>query len=222
MGGDKFIVTFDPLDGSSIIDVNWSVGTIVCVWPNENQLIGQSGRNIITAAIAVYGPRTTVLWYNPETQAVEEFAIKRDNEDKKFWFKTKEKTNIGDKAKMFSPANLRASSDNKAYEKLLEYWRQNKYTLRYTGGLVPDVYQMFVKGQGVFANPVSEACPAKLRLLYEVAPISFLVEKAGGKSSNGKHSIMDIKVENYTQKSPLCVGSSEEVDRFETFLLENK
>ena len=71
---------------------------------------------------------------------------------------------------------------------------KNKYQLRYTGGMVPDVNQIMVKGKGVFVNPSSPGAKAKLRLLYEVAPIAYLIEKAGGKSSNGAHSILDLKI----------------------------
>lgn len=63
------------------------------------------------------------------------------------------------------------------YAKLIEYWMEEKYTLRYTGGLVPDICQQFTKGMGVFANPTSKASPAKLRLAFEAAPFGYLVEK---------------------------------------------
>lgn len=176
MEGQQFIVTFDPLDGSSIIDVNWSVGTIYAVWPVDNDLIGQTPRQILTSGIALYGPRTTVVKYNAGTQQVEELTLKQ-----KTWVQTKANIQIAAKTKIFAPANLRATSDNKQYEELFEFWRKNKYTLRYSGGLVPDVYQIFIRGNGVFSNPSSEAAPAKLRFLYEVAPVSFIIEKAGGK-----------------------------------------
>lgn len=218
MGGDKFIVTFDPLDGSSIIDVNWAVGTIFAVWPKDNKLIGQTPKDIHFSGIAVYGPRTSIVWYNFESGKVEEWSIRRDENDKKFWAMTKGDLNIKADAKIFSPANLRSTADSPKYEKLVEYWRQNKYTLRYTGGLVPDVYQMFIKGHGIFCNPTSEKAPAKLRFLYEVAPVAFIVEKAGGKSTEGSRSIMDLVVENYTTRGPLTCGSSNEVERFESYM----
>lgn len=215
MGGQQFIVTFDPLDGSSIIDVNWAVGTIYAIWPNDNNLIGQTGRQILTSGIAVYGPRTTVVHYNIESEHVEELTLKKGEDGKSFWSKTKDKIHIAEKTKIFAPANLRATADNKEYEELFEYWRKKQYTLRYSGGLVPDIYQIFLRGNGVFSNPSSQSAPAKLRFLYEVAPCSFLIEKAGGKSTNGAQSILDIVVESYVMRSTLCIGSSEEVDRFQ-------
>merc|ERR1719359_2501974 len=92
----------------------------------------------------------------------------------------------------------------------------NRYTLRYTGGLVPDICQQFTKRQGVFANPTSASSPAKLRLAFEAAPFGLLVEAAGGKTSDGVSgaSILDMKITGIDQRTPLCIGSSNEVDRF--------
>ena len=100
---------------------------------------------------------------------------------------TKENIKIEQKTKLFAPANLRAVNEHAPYKKLVDYWISNKYTLRYsilkliinnnnsyTGGMVPDIYQIFIKGSGIFANPVTKESPAKLRYLYEVAPLAFL------------------------------------------------
>ena len=77
--------------------------------------------------------------------------------------------------KMFSPGNLRATFDNPAYERLLSHYIGEKYTLRYTGGMVPDVFQIIVKEKGVFTNVTSPSTKAKLRILFEVAPLALLV-----------------------------------------------
>ena len=76
---------------------------------------------------------------------------------------------------MFSPGNLRATFDNAAYERLLSHYIGEKYTLRYTGGMVPDVFQIIVKEKGVFTNVSSPSTKAKLRILFEVAPLALLV-----------------------------------------------
>ena len=101
---------------------------------------------------------------------------------------------------------------------------ENRYTLRYSGGLVPDICQQFTKRQGVFANPTSESSPAKLRLAFEAAPFGLLVEKAGGKTSDGVSggSILDIAITGIDQRTPLCIGSSKEVDRFNEVILSKK
>jgi sedoheptulose-bisphosphatase len=81
---------------------------------------------------------------------------------------------------------------------------------------VPDVYQQFTKTQGIFTNPTSKSSPAKLRLAFEAAPFALLVEKAGGKSSDGVTggSILDIQINAVDQRTALCIGSANEVDRF--------
>lgn len=124
-------------------------------------------------------------------------------------------------SKLFSPANLRACQEDPGYAKLVNFWMESKYTLRYTGGLVPDVYQCFTKEMGVFANPTSQASPAKLRVAFEVAPFALLVEKAGGKTSDGVtgKSCLDIQITSVDQRTSACLGSADEVDRFNSMVL---
>merc|ERR1719230_1584623 len=123
---------------------------------------------------------------------------------------------ISEEAKIFAPANLRATKELEGYKKLVQHYMDNKFTLRYSGGLVPDVYQQFTKQQGVFANPTSGSSPAKLRLAFEAAPFGLLVEKAGGKTSDGVSggSVLDVTINQVDQRTALCIGSSNEVDRF--------
>jgi len=115
----------------------------------------------------------------------------------------KEKTNI------FSPGNLRAASDNAQYRELVNNWMLKGYTLRYTGGMVPDVAQMFIKGHGIFTCIGSKNHKPKLRVLYEVACVGFLVEKAGGKTiSTGKIPISEYEIKSYDDKLAFAAGSS--------------
>ncbi|KAJ6718003.1 FRUCTOSE-16-BISPHOSPHATASE-RELATED [Salix purpurea] len=183
MGGQiegGFSFAFDPLDGPSIVDTNFSVGTIFGVWPGD-KLTGVTGRDQVAAAMGVYGPRTTYVLALKDYPGTHEFLLLLD-EGK--WQHVKETTEIGE-GKLFSPGNLRATFDNVDYDKLINYYVKEKYTLTYTGGMVPDVNQIIVKEKGVFTNVISPSSKAKLRLLFEVAPLGFLVEKAGGYSSDG-------------------------------------
>ena len=89
--------------------------------------------------------------------------------------------------------------------------------------MAPDCYHVFIKGEGVFSSVSAPGkITPKLRLLYECAPIAFLCEKAGGLSSNGETSVLDIKVEGFTQKVDIIIGSREEVERVNRFLASNK
>lgn len=136
------------------------------------------------------------------------------------WLCSRERCEIAKQSKIFAPANMRAAQELPQYAALLDYWMSNRYTLRYSGGLVPDICQQFTKKMGVFANPTSEGSPAKLRLAFEAAPFGFLVEKAGGKTSDGISggSVLDVQITGIDQRTPLCIGSADEVDRFNTML----
>ncbi len=110
-------------------------------------------------------------------------------EDK--WILSHEHLLIKPKTNIFSPGNLRAAEDNQEYKKIVDKWLESGFTLRYSGGLAPDTAQIMLKGHGIFSCLVSDKHKAKLRVLYEVAPIAFLVEKAGGKTiTNKKISVM--------------------------------
>ena len=222
----EYTVCWDPLDGSSIVDNNWAVGTIIGIWDSTSGtgadgLLGATGRDQRTSLVALYGPRTTVIVALDD--GVYEFSYGCTPEgcqlpDGSFepWICSRTDIKINESSKIFSPANMRAAQDTEGYKKLLDYYMDERYTLRYSGGLVPDVYQQFTKNQGVFSNPTSAKSPAKLRLAFEAAPFGLLVEKSGGKTSDGVTggSVLDVQINAVDQRTPLCIGSANEVDRF--------
>ncbi|XP_038978508.1 sedoheptulose-1,7-bisphosphatase, chloroplastic-like [Phoenix dactylifera] len=215
MGGAAeggFSVAFDPLDGSSIVDTNFTVGTIFGVWPGD-KLTGVTGRDQVAAAMGIYGPRTTYIIALKDCPGTHEFLLLDEGK----WQHVKDTTSIGE-GKMFSPGNLRATYDNPAYDKLINYYIRQKYTLRYTGGMVPDVNQIIVKEKGIFTNVTSPTSKAKLRLLFECAPLGFLIEKAGGYSSDGTKSILDKVINNLDDRTQVAYGSKNEIIRFEETL----
>jgi len=212
----KFCVCWDPLDGSSIVDNNWAVGTILGIWPSSTGILGATGRDQVASLVALYGPRTTV--FVTLDDGVYEFTYGANGVDG--WLCSRDRIEIAQESKIFAPANMRAAQDVPEYKKLINFWMENKYTLRYSGGLVPDICQQFTKRMGVFANPTSPSSPAKLRLAFEAAPFGLLVEKAGGKTSDGVSggSILDLKITGIDQRTALCIGSAKEVDRFNDML----
>lgn len=225
-GEGEFTVCWDPLDGSSIVDNNWAVGTMIGIWPKKTGLIGATGRDQVTSLVAIYGPRTTVLVALDD--GTYEFSYGCTPEGCQLpdgswepWICSRHAIQIKPDCKIFSPANLRACQDVPGYKKLIDYYMTERYTLRYSGGLVPDVYQQFTKTQGIFSNPTSPSSPAKLRLAFEAAPFALLVEKAGGKSSDGitGGSILDVQINAVDQRTPLCIGSANEVDRFNDWVV---
>ncbi|PHJ17549.1 sedoheptulose- -bisphosphatase [Cystoisospora suis] len=226
----EFILCWDPLDGSSIVDCNWAVGTIISVWrlgvhglewKGADTLISRTGRQQIAGIAVIYGPRTTAL-VAINTQAGGQITpgTALDLELRNGKFVCMQKPVISSHAKIFAPANLRAAQDLDAYKTMIDHWMTKRFTLRYTGklkggGLVPDVYQIFVKKQGVFCNPASPAAPAKLRMCFEILPLALLVEAAGGRTTNGRICTLDMPIEHMDHRSAFCCGSEDEVKRFE-------
>jgi len=130
---------------------------------------------------------------------------------------------VQDEAKNFAPGNLRAAKDNPKYRQLVENWMNTEYTLRYSGGMVPDLNHIFLKGNGIFTYPgYSKAPDGKLRLLFECNPMALLMEQAGGAASDGKGRILSKKITELHQRTPIYIGSKENVDLARSRLLPNR
>ncbi|QQR55461.1 fructose-1,6-bisphosphatase [Candidatus Peregrinibacteria bacterium] len=201
-----FSVFHDPLDGSSLFDVNFSVGTIVGIYPLK-KVLGHTPREQVAALYAVYGPRTTVML--SIGKGVQEFLLTAEG-----WVQVSEDVKVAAGKKYFAPGNLRATAEREDYLKLVNCFITEQYTLRYSGGMVPDLNHIFKKGSGVFMYPGMPSAPeGKLRLMYECGPMAFLMEQAGGASSNGKISILDLEIASLTQKTPVYLGTQEEVEK---------
>jgi sedoheptulose-bisphosphatase len=122
---------------------------------------------------------------------------------------------LNSKTKFFAPANLRASVEDSEYKKLVQFYMDQKYTLRYSGGLVPDFYHALIKGSGIFISPVTKKSPAKLRMVYEVSALAMIALWAGGGAVDGIGADLAPQVvEEYDARSGLIIGSLEEVERF--------
>ncbi|RRT75978.1 hypothetical protein B296_00023050 [Ensete ventricosum] len=199
------IVAFDPLDGSSIVDTNFTVGTIFGVWPGD-KLTGVTGRDQVAAAMGIYGPRTTYVIALKDCPGTHEFLLLDEG-----WF------SFASISLILMPERLHLTLPC-GFRELINYYVREKYTLRYTGGMVPDVNQIIVKEKGIFTNVTSPSSKAKLRLLFEVAPLGFLVEKAGGYSSDGTRSVLDKVIENLDDRTQVAYGSKNEIIRFEETL----
>ena len=118
---------------------------------------------------------------------------------------------------MFAPGNLRATKFRKDYLDLVNWWMEQQYTLRYSGGMVPDINSILIKGKGIFAYPGYEPdlVDGKLRLVFECGPMAYLMEQAGGAASDGTQPILDKKIESLSQRTPIFIGSKGEVKRCE-------
>lgn len=215
---EKYAVAFDPLDGSSIIAANWSVGTIIGVWDNESALNQDPKTKQIAAILGVLGPRTTALVAIrlPETNSETcfEVGLGEAGADIEVIRTNIRFTKLADvKTRYFAPANLRAAAEFPLYTTLINHYISNKYTLRYSGGLVPDIVHALLKGHGIYVSPATEKSKAKLRRLYELAPVALIVECAGGVALDPttQKGILDTSIGNVDDRSGLICGTADEV-----------
>jgi fructose-1,6-bisphosphatase I len=209
-GKEKYIVTADPLDGSSLVDTNLAIGTIIGI---HKESVLDTGRNTMVAALYItYGPLITMVY--SAGNGAHEFVLNREGE----YLLSQEKIKLKEKGSIFSPGGLRRDW-TPAHLKFVEQLEKDGYKLRYSGGFVPDINQVLIKGGGLFSYPALRKSPqGKLRLLFELQPMAFIMEQAGGKATNGKEDILSLKVENVNQCSPVYIGSREEVRMADQFL----
>ncbi len=209
-----FTVVFDPLDGSSLVDVNFAVGSIfgVYAWPKdhaqrfEKMQMPLTGDEQVAACYAVYGPRTTIVL--TIKKGVHEFRLGADGN----FHLNKENLTVKPDAKYFAPGNLRAAAHRDEYLQLVTDLIKKKLILRYSGGMVPDINHILLKGSGIFAYPgYAEMPKGKLRILFEGNPMALLMEQAGGAASDGKGRILAQQITEIHQQSPIFLGSATEV-----------
>src|SRR5262245_1614243 len=222
-----YVLVFDPLDGSSNIDANVNIGTIFGIYkrrdPNAtddgtlSDLL-QAGRNLICAGYIVYGPSTMLVYTFGQgvygftlDPSVGEFLlshpdIKMPNEGRIY------SCNEGN-AKYWS-AETRALVDHLKGERSDGKKERKPRSLRYIGSLVADFHRNLLYG-GLFLYPAdvkdSKASHGKLRLLYEANPLAFIAEQAGGAASDGAHRILDLEPYDLHQRTPLFIGSRDDV-----------
>ncbi|MGV3522824.1 MAG: class 1 fructose-bisphosphatase [Candidatus Sericytochromatia bacterium] len=206
----KFSVSVDPLDGSSLIDVNLAVGTIVGI--HDCKKLIDSGRHMLAAIYILYGPLTTLVYTSGK--GVHEFVLSPEGE----FVLTQRDIRMKDKGSIYSPGGLRTDWTD-AHRQYIDDLVMTDYKLRYSGGLVPDFNQIIMKGGGLFSYPGLKDKPeGKLRLLFELYPLAFLCEQAGGLATNGLENILDIKLEKIHQRAPIYIGSKNEVEKAKAYL----
>jgi fructose-1,6-bisphosphatase I len=216
----KYVVVFDPLDGSSNIDVNVSVGTIFSILRREPDPTGvrdvladvlQPGYRQVAAGYVVYGS-STMLVYSAGT-GVHGFTL---DPSIGAYLMSHENMRMPERGAIYSCNEANSESFPPAYQKYLHHLRSGAagrtYSSRYIGSLVADFHRTLLKG-GIFLYPPTKSHPqGKLRLLYEGNPMAFLAEQAGGMATDGCNRILDIRPDSLHQRTPLIVGSREEVD----------
>ncbi len=227
----EFLLLFDPLDGSSNIDVNVSIGTIFSVLKKpegvgvSEQDFLQSGAKQVAAGYCVFGPQTTLVLTVGDGVAM--FTLDREQGS---FVLTEENVRIPEDTKEFSinMSNMRhwdAPVTRYIDECLagVEGPRGKDFNMRWIASMVADVHRILMRG-GVFMYPWDKrepGKPGKLRLLYEANPMSWLIEQAGGAATNGRQRILDVQPTKLHERVSVILGSKNEVDRLTRYHTEH-
>ena len=219
----QIAVAYDPLDGSSNIDTNMTVGTIFSVLPSrpDGAVFRQDGRQQLAAGFTIYGPQTSLVLTLGDgvniftlDRAERCFKLVRDNVKipiacAEFAINASNRRHWQPPVRKFVDECL-AGADGV---------RNKNFNMRWIASLVAEAYRILIRG-GVFLYP-SDARKGyengRLRLLYEAHPIAFIMEQAGGAASDGRRPILDLRAETLHQRTPLIMGSRQDVERIDQF-----
>ena len=220
----KYVVALDPLDGSSNIDVNVSIGTIFSIYrrvtqigtiPTEADFL-QGGDQQVCAGYVLYGS-STILVYTTGT-GVNGFTYDHSLGE---YFLSHPRMTTSPRGGIYSCNEGNVLNFPVPLQDYLKVCHQRGMTGRYIGSLVGDFHRNLIKG-GIYLYPAMERAPeGKLRMLYECYPLAFLIEQAGGSASDGRTRILDIPARSLHQRCGLIIGSSEMVDEVNQMYLEN-
>lgn len=218
-----YLLLFDPLDGSSNIDINASIGTIFSILKSPHSAADltekdflQAGHQQVAAGYAIYGPQTILIL--SVGQGVVGFTYDKEVDE---WFLTHDDITIPEETQEFA---INMSNHRHWAEPVRQYIndclagetgpRKKNFNMRWIASMVADVHRILMRG-GIFMYPWDAREPqkaGKLRLMYEANPMSFLVEQAGGASTDCKQRILDIDPSELHQRVSVCLGSKKEVE----------
>jgi fructose-1,6-bisphosphatase I len=197
----KYLIGYDPLDGSSLADVNLSVGSIFGIYENDYQ-----GKNLKAAVYVVYGPRVEIV--TADEDGVKLFRLEPDNT-----FAFIQEIQLKKRGKLNAPGGTQKNW-TPHHKALVESLFAEGYRLRYSGGMVPDLHQILLKGGGLFSYPGTTDVPkGKLRKVFEVFPFAYVYEKAGGEAIDGERRLLDLSPEHIHDTTPCFFGSKEEIQK---------
>jgi fructose-1,6-bisphosphatase I len=227
----KYVLLFDPLDGSSNIDANVSIGTIFSIYkrissdnqPGTTEDCLQLGHQQVAAGYVIYGSSTMMVYTAGNgthgftlDPAFGEYILSHKN------------IQTPKKSKIYSINEGNYLYWHPGLKKYIKYLQdedkatERPYSSRYIGSMVADIHRNLLYG-GIFMYPADSRNPnGKLRLMYECNPMAFIIEQAGGRASNGKKRILDIQPEKLHQRVPIFIGSEEDVKMVEKFMAEEE
>lgn len=212
----KYVVSIDPIDGSSNVNVNISTGTVFSIFrritpagtPPQPEDVLQKGRKQVAAGYILYGSSTMLVYttgygvhgftYEP---SLGEFYLSHDQ------------MKIPEEGQIYSINEGNFYDFEPGMQRYLDYCKQQRFSSRYVGSMIADFHRNLLQG-GIYLYPPTIRQPeGKLRLLYECMPLAFIAEQAGGLASSGRVPIMDIQPTSRHQRSPMIVGSKRMVEK---------
>ncbi len=195
----KYLIAYDPLDGSSLVDVNLSVGSIFGIYENAF-----TGKNLVASVYVVFGPRVELVI---TTSDVKLYRLIHGN------FEFIQEIRLKEKGNLKAPGSTQ-NCWTAHHKKMVDDIFNDGYRLRYSGGMVPDLHQILIKGGGLFSYPgTSDRPKGKLRQLFEVFPFALTYEKAGGGAIDGHKRVLDVETTHIHDTSPCFFGSNHEINR---------
>jgi fructose-1,6-bisphosphatase I len=215
----KYVIAIDPLDGSSNIDVNVSIGTIFSIYrrkslagmPIQEEDILQKGSEQVAAGYILYGSSTMLVYTTGH--GVNGFTYEPSLGE---YFLSHPDMQIPANGKIYSINEGSANSFDQPVKDYIQYCKDNNYTGRYIGSLVADFHRNLLKG-GIYIYPATAKDKnGKLRLMYECNALAFIAEQAGGKATDGKNRILDMQPKGLHQRTPFFVGSQKMVEKAES------
>lgn len=220
----RYTLLYDPIDGSSNVDINLNVGSIFAIRRQEGEDLNgsasdllQDGHGQVAAGYVLYGPSTMLVY--SIGKGVHAFTLDPSLGE---FILSSENIQIPEHGPVYSVNEGNFWQWEESIRNYIRYvHRHEGYTARYSGALVGDIHRILFQG-GVFLYPGTVKKPeGKLRLLYESAPLAYLIEQAGGRASTGTQSILDVIPEKLHARTPLIIGSKEDVALVESFIHEH-
>ena len=222
--GGGYAVLFDPLDGSSNIDCNGTLGTIFSVRRRENGGSGdllRAGREQVAAGYVLFGPAVLLVY----TTGSGAHLFTLDPEIGEFLL-TRDSLRMPERGRAYAVNEGRSHAWTPEVRAFVDYLKEpdgatgRPYATRYSASLVGDVHRFLLEG-GIYLYPADapggKSPSGKLRVLYECHPLAFVVEQAGGRASTGRQRVLDVVPDSLHARIPLAIGSREEVDLFDEF-----
>jgi len=205
--GGKYFIAYDPLDGSSLVDVNLSVGSIFGIYEG-----GFGSERMVAACYVVYGPRVEMVFAENKTKL---YLLQAGE------FEFVKEIRLTPKGKLMAPGG---TQQNWApyHKEMIDNFFAEGYRLRYSGGMVPDLHQILLKGGGLFSYPGTSDKPAgKLRRLFEVFPFAYIYEKSGGQAIDGKNKLMSLGYAHIHDTAICFFGSDYEIEKVKEVYAKN-